>query len=159
MKKKLIKTIVYLACFGLAASCVLELYKIHEDRISRNVNVYKTVEHVLQKDSTLLENGRHYGNVNLEMFLELASKKPHTIFEPSRDVRRDGDSITISTKTPSMFFGRNDGVQWRKKYGDNLPISFPDEYSFRAALRTIDGVEYICIPYHILYSLAESDNE
>lgn len=145
----LIKFLIYAGCVG-----VLGLVMLKRAKPQLRENPIQMTVHSLQKDSTLLD--RHYGDVNLAKFIELASRKPRSVFDPANNMVRTGDSITFSTSTPAIFFGSDDnGEWWRNKYKD-LPISFPDEHSFRAAVHMIDSVEYIVIPYQILFSLANS---
>ena len=109
----------------------------------------------IKQDSTILHNDRQCGNVNLNKFIALASGKPRNVFDPSHHIRRTEDSITFSTSLPSIFFGQDNGKWWKSRY-KNLPISFPDNNSFTAAVCKKDSIEYIYIPYEILMCLANS---
>ena len=147
--KKILSLLAYVGFIGL-----LGLVTVKLTRPKLGSNPIRTTVHSL-KDSTLLGDGRQYGDVNLDMFIELVSRKPVSVFDPDRDTVRTGDSITFSTRTPFIFFGIDDGEWWKTKYKD-LPVSFPDDHSFRAAVHTKDGVEYMLIPYQILSCLVNS---
>lgn len=153
MKKKLIRLLLYILCTGVFAFI---LHFISKPELGEKK--YETKVHYLQKDSTLLDGGRQCGDVNLHKFIELAAKKGTNVFDSTKNVTRRRDSITFSTSVPSMFFGIDGGQWWKEKY-KILPISFPDDHSFRAVIHKKDGVEYIYIPYHILSCLAGSFNE
>ena len=145
--------LLFLICAALIAFLVFNYSK---PKLSETP--FKESIHLLQKDSTLMEDGRQYGDINLDKFIELASRKPRSVFNPATDVVRSGDSVTFSSNSPAIFFGVDNGAWWKKKYKE-LPISFPDERSFRAVVHTKDSVEYILIPYEILSCLAGSFNE
>lgn len=152
MKKKFLTLLVYIVCFFVFGWFVLKISqpKMHKKTYSSSVFSFQT-------DSLLLDE-RHCGDINLQKFIELASQKDVSIFNVSRDVVRTNDSITFSTSLRSIFFGQEGGAKWKNKY-KNLPVSFPDDHSFRAVVHTIDGVEYIYIPFQILSCLASSFNE
>lgn len=153
MKKKITKLVAFIICFSLASVVLIWL---SEPKLQ--TRAYTTRVYSLQSDTTLLDDGRQYGDINLQKFIELASKKPASVFNPSTDVIRTRDSITFKTTVPSIFFGIDGGSWWKTKY-KILPISFPDDFSFRAAIHTKDSTEFIFIPYHILSCLAGSFNE
>lgn len=143
----------YIICLVLVGVCLFWMSRPALENKAYSTRVFST-----QADPVLLDDGRQYGDVNLLKFIELASKKPSTVFNPATDMVRTRDSITFTTSAPSIFFGVDGGAWWKKKY-KNLPISFPDDHSFQAAIHVKDSTEYIFIPYQILSCLAASFNE
>ena len=98
---------------------------------------------------TLIMADRQCGYVNLEKFISLARKG-----DPNVTVKKaKKDSVTITTQVPAQFF-RIDGDRWWKEQYKNLPVTFPDDHSFRAKVEKRDSVQYIYIPYQILTNLA-----
>lgn len=144
--KKIVGLIVLILCFCLAG---VSLYYVFRPKLT--ASPYTAAVFDLGESKALLEDGRQCGYVNLDNFIRLASSKDK-VFNKNTDVKRERDSVIISTKDPSMFFGIDNGVWWRNKY-ENLPVSFPDNYSFKAALSEQNHVEYIYIPYQILSCL------
>lgn len=109
-------------------------------------------------DSVMLD-GRHMGWVNLNKFLEKAQKMPKKLFTAS-DYEIKGDSVVIHVRHKSYFYGQDEGRYWIHAY-KNIPIRFTDD-GFVAAVKKIDTVQYLYIPYQILSSVvstAEPDND
>ena len=110
-------------------------------------------------DSSFIDN-RQMGLVNLDKFLELASRLGTNVFD--RDsVQINNDSVTflLNTKKSNILFadytnlGQTDKLQ--KTYKD-FPITILDKGTgFRAKCEMIDSASYIRIPYLVLASLAE----
>lgn len=110
---------------------------------------YKSMVYDLSKTDSLLvgseRSDRQVGYVNLEMFKGLATSSQY--FRTIEKAR--GDSLRFVLNDVGVVFG-TDAVLCKH---ENLQISI-DENSFTAAVKKIDGVEYIYIPYHILATLA-----
>lgn len=113
---------------------------------SPNSNIMYTMN-----DSIMLE-GRHMGYVNLNKFIELAKKLPPQGTFTETDYSIDDDSIKIIVKDVLNFYGPDGGIDWIFAY-KNIPISISDN-GFSAAVKEIDSVQYMYIPYQILSVVA-----
>lgn len=145
MKKWIVSITVFTVCFALAAWGLYMLLKPSISLREYGRPVYELGSAV----DTLMLADRQCGYVNLDKFMALARKSdPNVSIQTAKR-----DSVTISTQVPSQFF-RIDGDRWWKEKYKNVPVSFPDNKSFRAKVEKWDGVEYIYIPYQILTNLA-----
>lgn len=150
--KQIIRIVIFIALFAVAS---LMLYRIVKPNIQ--LVSYTTAVYELDTMSVLLDDDRHCGYINLNKFIQLASKHEKSVFDSTAGVVKERDSITFSTSTPKIFFGVDGGSWWKKKY-KQLPISFHDAYSFTAKVEKINHQDYIYIPYEILSCLASSFN-
>ncbi len=147
--KKFINLLIYGAVF--IALC-FAIYRMSCPQMLEKS--YSSITYDLASMKTLLEKeegGRQCGYVNYHKLIELASKS--FVFDSTSNVKISGDSVTVSCRSPYLFFGVDGGKGWKERYSD-LPISFPSNSSFKAELKEIDGQEYIYIPYQILACLA-----
>lgn len=109
-------------------------------------------------DSTMIE-GRHYGYINIDKFLKLASYAKN-VFDINKDVSysNDSDSIFVKVNEKSMFYNYNKGTGWREKYKNNSVVLITDT-DFRAKIKIIDSVKYLYMPFQILISVASYVNK
>lgn len=144
--------IISIVTFAIGC-CAVSIALYYVLRPSISMSSFSREEFTLGEMNTLLEDGRQCGYINMQNFVKLASKHK-SVFNEKNNVKIVKDSVIISSLDPRMFFGINNGEWWRNKYVD-LPISFPGNNSFKAALHKEKGVTYIYIPYQILSCLVE----
>lgn len=117
---------------------------------SPNCNIMYTI------NDTIMLEGRHMGYVNLNKFIELAKKLPPQGTFTETEYSVDDDSIKIIVKDVLNFYGSDGGIDWIDSY-KNMPISI-NSNGFTAAIKEIDSVLYMYIPYQILSVVAANAN-
>lgn len=152
MQKDIGKIIV--GFFGLLFICVIFgaiMFVLINPKMNEGRNNF--CNQITDSDLLMVDN-RHFGLVNYDKFIALASSKKilNGRFDGERDVRPKGDSVFIKVNNQSLFYGKDSGNFWKDKYSNN-PISISDS-GFTAKLEVIDSVPYILIPYQVLISVA-----
>lgn len=148
MKMQDVKILVSLVFVGLLVVGMFIIYSIGSVRVRPGD---KHVLHTLE-DSVMLD-GRHMGHVTFSKFVELAQKLPRNRFTAS-DYSIEKDSVWFTIRDPYQFYGTDGGKKWISSY-KNLPIRVTEE-GFMAKLETIDSVQYVYLPYHILSWVASN---
>lgn len=141
---KVLTILLYSVLFCIAGIALFYVLRPRLVLTDNSADVYD-----LKDMKSLLDDGRQCGYVNLENFIKLCSENSSMVFNAKSDVKIMKDSIVFSSKDPNMFFGIDNGNWWKNKY-ENMPVSFPDANSFKAALLDQKGIKYIYIPYQIL---------
>lgn len=111
------------------------------------------------KDSVLIQT-RHVGDVNLELFSKLIKNvKENSHIEVERNRLRKTVSFNIPETEKNLIFGGDykNKESWLNQYKD-LPIKIT-ENGFDAHIKTIDDVEYITLPYQLLFDIANVADE
>ena len=105
-------------------------------------------------NQNVLQENVHYGFVNLDSIKILTGQLPKFNNYSRIDISRIQNSASINVcGYEYMFFGKDEGKQWWKAYGDSLNskgISY-DEKEGKLTLKYKEG--HILIPYQILMQL------
>lgn len=122
-------------------------------RVSLNSGeIFSLTEVNSDKDSVMLDD-RHMGYINWEKFKTLMSRAGISASDIDENFSKDSVLIRYNKLNAYKFFGRDNGEWWISRYRSSLPIAIHDG-EFHAAIKVIDTVKYVHIPYQILASMA-----
>lgn len=149
---------ILISCFAVIVGVIIYFISIQaEVEITPGKGFCRTA--YTSKDSVLIQ-GRHVGDVNLELFSKLIKNiKVNSHIEVERNRLRKTVSFNIPETEKNLIFGGDykNKESWLNQYKD-LPIKIT-ENGFDAPLKEIDDVEYITLPYQLLFDIAKVAEE
>ena len=107
---------------------------------------------------TLLIDGRDMDLITLSKFAEKAIATTYCDTVRIRNGKIDSISFNITNQKGKHIFFRGSSMQKMLKF-KNLPVSIRENGSFTAVITQKDSVEYIKIPFQILFSLINPDSK
>ena len=149
---------ILISCFAVIVGVIIYFISIQaEVEITPGKGFCRTA--YTSKDSVLIQT-RHVGDVNLELFSKLIKNvKENSHIEVERNRLRKTVSFNIPETEKNLIFGGDykNKESWLNQYKD-LPIKIT-ENGFDAPLKEIEGVEYITVPYQLLFDIANVAEE
>lgn len=147
---------ILISCFAVIVGVIIYFISIQaEVEITPGKGFCRTT--YTSNDSVLIQT-RHVGDVNLELFSKLIKNvKENSGIEIKRNKKTVSFNIPETEK--NLIFGGDykNKESWLNQYKD-LPIKIT-ENGFDAHIKTIDDVEYITLPYQLLFDIANVADE
>ena len=144
--------ILVIVFLGVLLSAVLMFYKAPIDFKQDQNEEEKT--QIEQDNKNRLQEGIHYGYINLDSIKELTKKIPDFRSGSRIDRHLISSEVSINVKGyEPAFFGKDDGKQWWGAYREELKkkgITY-DEIEGNLTMKYKDG--YILMPYQVLMQL------
>lgn len=144
--------ILVIIFLGVLLSAILMFYKAPID-FKSSQEVEETTQ-TKQENTTILQEGIHYGYINLDSIEELTKKIPN--FSSRTRIDRHPFKSTVSINVQRyeyVFFGSDNGEQWWDAYRaefEKKGITYNKETS-NFTMKYKDG--YILMPYQVLMQL------
>lgn len=145
---------IFISCFAIVIGVIIYFISIQAKVEITPGKGFNRAAYT-SRDSVLIQ-GRHVGDVNLELFSKLIKNvKENSHIEVERNRLRKTVSFNIPETEKNLIFGGDykNKESWLNQY-KNLPIKITKN-GFDAPLKEIDDVEYITLPYQLLFDIAK----